>query len=103
MVIAEPQILKANKQSSLISAGEDSSSLLHPENAMQLSSILNDSATIKEDIVDVQNYEGVNNLAVHGRNFSVNLPYASKPTLHTNMGSLMVSRKTSRVTASGSS
>ena len=26
--------------------------------------------------------------ATHGRNFSVNLPYASKEGLHTNMGTL---------------
>ena len=28
--------------------------------------------------IDLQDCEGVNNMAVHGRNFSVNLPYASK-------------------------
>ena len=34
--------------------------------------------------------------ATHGRNFSVNLPYASKAGLHTNMSTLQVSKKPSQ-------
>ena len=33
----------------------------------------------------------------HGRNFSVNLPYTSKPTLHTNMSTFQASRKPSNL------
>ena len=36
--------------------------------------------------------------ANHGRNFSVNLPYASKAGLHTNMSTLQVSKKSSHPT-----
>ena len=34
--------------------------------------------------------------AQHGRHFSVNLPYASKAGLHTNMSTLQVSKKASQ-------
>ena len=59
--------------------------------------MITDSAILKAVQSNSQCHqaEGVS----HVRNYSVNLPYASKPTLHTNMSTLKVSRKPSTLSS----
>ena len=86
MVLSDSAILKAVHQNSQVSLPHASS--------------MNDEAftAVDSDTQGLQQNEVRLVKATHGRNFSVNLPYASKAGLHTNMSTLQVSKKPSQPT-----